>query len=87
VDDHVEHLVTQLASIIAAGVTSGDFTTAHPRAAARGVWDATLRFHHPVHAGEWADPEIKAQFRTVSALVVAGLGVAGDGRKPRSARS
>ena len=60
---HVDHLVGQLARIIAAGVTQGEFTVADPTAAGRAVFDATSRFHNPAHAPEWSDPGIDAPSR------------------------
>jgi AcrR family transcriptional regulator len=71
---HVDHLVGQLARIIAAGVAQGEFTVADPAAAGRAVKDATARFHNPVHASEWTDPGIDAAFEGVWSLVLAGLG-------------
>jgi AcrR family transcriptional regulator len=71
---HVDHLVGQVAQIIAAGVARGEFTVADPVAAGRAVFDATARFHNPVHAPEWADPGIDAAFEGVWALVLGGLG-------------
>ncbi len=74
---HVEHLVAQLAAIIADGVASGEFAAVEPRKAARAVFDATARFHNPAHAVEWADPAIDAAYEGVWALVRAGLGARG----------
>lgn len=71
---HVDHLVGQLARIIAAGVARGEFTVADPVTAGRAVFDATSRFHNPAHAPEWADPGIDAAFEGVWSLVLVGLG-------------
>jgi hypothetical protein len=46
-----------------------------PVAVARAVFDATARFHNPVHAPEWSDPGIDAAFEGVWSLVLSGLGV------------
>jgi AcrR family transcriptional regulator len=73
---HVETLVEQLARIIAYGVERGEFAVADPEAAARAVFDATGRFHNPVHAPQWSDPGIGAAFEDVWSLVLAGLGQA-----------
>jgi AcrR family transcriptional regulator len=70
---HVETLVTQLSLIITDGVAEGAFETDDPRAAARAVFDATARFHNPVHAAEWSDPGIDAAYRGVRSLVLGGL--------------
>jgi hypothetical protein len=71
---HVDHLAGQLAQIIAAGVAQGEFAVADPAAAGRAVFDAPARFHNPVHAPEWADPDIDAAFEGVWSLVLVGLG-------------
>jgi Tetracyclin repressor-like, C-terminal domain len=47
---HVDTLVGQLARIIADGVSRGELEATDPAAAARAVFDATARFHNPVHA-------------------------------------
>lgn len=72
---HVEELVGQLARIIADGVERGEFAIDDPDGAARAVFDATGRFHNPVHAAEWYDPGIDAAYEGVWALLLSGLGV------------
>jgi AcrR family transcriptional regulator len=71
---HVEDLIGQLTRIIGDGIASGDFAASDAAVAARAVFDATSRFHNPVHAGEWSDPAIGTAFDGVCALVLAGLG-------------
>jgi AcrR family transcriptional regulator len=70
---HVEELVGQLARIIESGVAQGAFDVADAQRAAKAVIQATARFHHPVHAAEWSDPNIDADFANVWRLVRAGL--------------
>jgi AcrR family transcriptional regulator len=70
---HVDTLVGQLAQIIADGASRGELETTDPPAAARAVFDATARFHNPVHAAEWSDPHIDAEYEGVRALVVSAL--------------
>lgn len=77
---HVEHLVGQLIRIIADGASSGELRVPDPAAAARAVFDATSRFHNPVHAAEWRDPAIGASFEGVWSLLVAGLTAQRKGR-------
>jgi Tetracyclin repressor-like, C-terminal domain len=55
---HVDTLVGQLARIIADGVSRCELEATDPAAAARAVFDATARFHNPVHAAEWSNPQI-----------------------------
>lgn len=73
VEAHVEELVAQVAGIIADGVAEGSFSVADPRRAAEALFQATLRFHNPMHAGEWRDPGIDADFDCLWALLIAGL--------------
>ncbi len=81
VQDHVEHLVGQLRRIIADGVEQNELDVSDPDTAARAVFDATTRFHNPVHAAQWTDPAIDASFERVWELVVRGLGA--STRDPR----
>lgn len=74
VQAHVDHLVGQLAQIIADGVARGEFTAVSPVVTARAVFDATVRFHNPAHAPEWSDSGIDAAFEGVWSLVLGGLG-------------
>jgi AcrR family transcriptional regulator len=73
VASHVETLAGQLAAIVADGVQRGEFADVNPVMAGRAVFDATARFHNPVHAAEWSDPGIDAAFEGVWSLVVAAL--------------
>lgn len=70
---HVDALTGQLAHIIADGAERGEFAVADSEAAARAVFDATSRFHNPIHAAQWSDPGIDAAFANVWSLVLAGL--------------
>jgi AcrR family transcriptional regulator len=79
---HVDNLVGQLAQIIADGIARGEFTIADPVAAARAVFDATARFHNPVHAAEWSDSGIDAAFEGVWTILLGGLGAQRDSTRP-----
>ncbi|KOV84390.1 TetR family transcriptional regulator [Nocardia sp. NRRL S-836] len=70
---HVGKMVGILARIIRAGVETQEFVTDDVDVTAQAVWDATDRFHHPSHAGEWGNPHIQAEFDAVVSLVIAGL--------------
>ena len=70
---HVDRLVGQLERIIADGVAGGELTAADTAGAARAVFDATARFHNPVHAAEWSRPGVDAAYEEVRRLVLAGL--------------
>jgi AcrR family transcriptional regulator len=73
---HVGELVELAATIIRAGVETGELRAVDPVAAARAVLVATSRFHHPAHAAEWGNPDIDAAFDDVWRLLMAGLSVA-----------
>lgn len=79
---HVDTLVGQITQIIASGMARGEFTVADPVAAARAVFDATARFHNPIHAAEWSDPGIDVAFEGVWALLLCGLGTSRDSARP-----
>ncbi len=74
---HVAGLVAQIGRIIADGVAEGTFTTPDTVTdvdeSARAVFDATVRFHDPMYAGQWTDPESGPAFDRVCALVLKGL--------------
>ncbi|HEY4385951.1 MAG TPA: TetR family transcriptional regulator [Ktedonobacteraceae bacterium] len=70
---HVDNLAHQIAQIIADGVAQGEFAPVNPAVAGQAVFDATARFHNPVHVAEWADPDIDAAFEGVWSLILCGL--------------
>ncbi|MBK1696764.1 TetR family transcriptional regulator [Rhodovibrio salinarum] len=80
---HVDELVGDLARIVADGQREGVFHVRDAEAAARGVFDATQRFHHPAHSDEWADPDIDRAYDSVVALLLAGLRAGPDGPDSR----
>lgn len=73
VTDHLDTLAGQLATIIAGGVANGEFTALDSRRLGRAVLQATARFHHPSHAGEWADPALDDDLDAVLSLLLQGL--------------
>ena len=73
VQSHVAVLIDQLGSIIAEGRERGVFAADDPETAARAVFDATSRFHHPARSGEWDDSNLADQFESVWDLLLAGL--------------
>jgi AcrR family transcriptional regulator len=70
---HVDDLVKLAAAIVQQGVDDGTFRTLDAVSAARAVLNATLRFHHPTHAGEWNDPTIDTAYNDVWQLLMTGL--------------
>jgi AcrR family transcriptional regulator len=81
VEGHIEELVAQVAGIIAQGVARGEFAVDDPRRTAEALFQATVRFHNPMHAPDWRDPKIDDDFDALWSLLTAGLGVAGKPRK------
>jgi AcrR family transcriptional regulator len=79
VQAHIEELMEQLTGIIESGISSQEFKVANPREAAKAVFDATTRFHHPAHAAEWRHPDIDTDFSQVWRLLLAGLVVGEQG--------
>jgi hypothetical protein len=70
---HKERLCDQLMHILSDGVKQGVFHVTDVKAAARAVFDATIRFHHPAHAEEWSDPALPARIDALLALLLRGL--------------
>jgi AcrR family transcriptional regulator len=70
---HKEGLIDQIARIMSDGVEQGAFQVADVRSAARALFDATCRFHHPAHADEWRDPALPERIDAVLALLLRGL--------------
>ena len=73
VGEHVEHLLGQIETIVAAGVKSGDFRQVDARATALAIFDATSRFHYPGMAHLWNTPGEDAAFAQLLDLLLAGL--------------
>jgi AcrR family transcriptional regulator len=73
---HLDELVGLAATVIRSGMEEGTFRAVNPVAAGRAVLFATSRFHHPVHAAEWADPDIDATYDDVWQMLMNGLCVA-----------
>src|SRR5262249_37912080 len=73
---HLDELVGLAATVIRSGVEEGTFRAVDPMATSRAVLFATSRFHHPVHADEWADPDIDAVYDDVWQMLMNGLCVA-----------
>jgi AcrR family transcriptional regulator len=70
---HKESLTDQVETILSDGMKQGVFQVSDAKTTARAIFDATIRFHHPAHAGEWSDPELPARIDAVLALLLRGL--------------
>lgn len=73
VQAHVDELIGQLARIVESGISSREFKVSEPHEAAKAVFNATIRFHHPAHASQWSHPDIDTDFAYVWRFVLAGL--------------
>jgi len=73
VDQHVTELIDQLRAIVADWQKTEAFHVADAETAARAVFHATARFHHPARADTWDDPAIDEQLDAVWHLVREGL--------------
>jgi hypothetical protein len=73
VNCHKDCLVDQIALILSDGVKQGAFEIADVKVAARAIFDATSRFHHPAHAEEWNEPGAPARINALLALLLKGL--------------
>jgi AcrR family transcriptional regulator len=80
VTPHLDELLQLTASIVAAGVSEGTFRRVEPVGTARAILIATLRFHHPAHAAEWAEPGVEKDFGAVWEILMNGLRVASPSR-------
>ncbi|MDP1510588.1 TetR family transcriptional regulator [Paenibacillus sp. CMAA1739] len=69
IDQHISHIVGQLADII----VRGGITTDQPAQLARTLFYATARFHHPAHAYEWKSAAIEREFLEVWMLLEKGI--------------
>src|SRR6185369_11455053 len=73
VQAYKENLAGQIEHILAEGVEQGAFEAADVKAAARAIFDATVRYHHPAHSEEWNDPALSARIDVLLALLLRGL--------------
>jgi AcrR family transcriptional regulator len=72
---HMELVLGQLDRMLADGVEAGEIRPSARKAGGRAIWEATWRFHHPMHHAEWADPHIDEDFARVWLLLRSGLAV------------
>ncbi|WGR91462.1 TetR family transcriptional regulator [Bradyrhizobium sp. ISRA443] len=73
VEAYKDKQVELIARILSDGVAQGVFQIDNVKATARAVFDATVRYHHPAHAEEWAKPECPARIDALLALLLKGL--------------
>lgn len=69
VSTHVNIMIRQVGKILEAGVEQRLFDIEDCESTARSLFDATLRYHHPLHAKEWGDKNIKQDFDQLFSLL------------------
>ncbi|HWT97566.1 MAG TPA: TetR family transcriptional regulator [Terriglobales bacterium] len=70
---HLQHLVDQVAAIIADGISRDEIIAGDPQQMARSLLAATIKFHHPVFANTWTEPTVTADFDALWAMLRPGL--------------
>jgi AcrR family transcriptional regulator len=80
---HVNELIELTAQVIRSGIEEGTFRPGDHVAAAKAVLLATSRFHHPIHAAEWGDPDIDQTYDDVWRLLMDGLCTVKKSEPPR----
>ena len=73
VHEHVEVLTSQITRILEDGVEAGEFRPSVLEGGALAIWDATTRFHNPMHRHEWSDPGATERFEGVWHLLLDGI--------------
>jgi len=74
VSNHMDEMVDQLARILKEGREQGRFTfEGEPKVTARALFDATVRFHHPLMFNAWQDPDIDRAYESVESLLMKAL--------------
>ena len=75
VEAYKDKQVELVSKILSDGVAQGVFEIDDVKMAARAVFDATARYHHPAHAEEWTKPECPSRIDALIALLLKGLRV------------
>jgi AcrR family transcriptional regulator len=66
-------IYASLATIVADGMALGIFKVSDAEKAAAALINANVRFYHPLHYREWADPGVDQAYKTLQELLLAGL--------------
>ena len=67
--DHLNIMIKQVEVILINGVDAGVFDIENCAVTARSLFDATLRYHHPLHVNEWQDENIQQEFDQLFSLL------------------
>jgi AcrR family transcriptional regulator len=71
--EYKARLYRSIAAIVAEGMALGVFKVADAEKTAAALINAFVRFYHPVHYREWADPGQDEAYKTLRQLLLAGL--------------
>ncbi len=66
---HIETMIQQVEQILIAGKEQGIFDIEDCATTAHTLFHATVRYHHPLHANEWHDENIKQDFEHLYCLL------------------
>jgi AcrR family transcriptional regulator len=66
-------LAGQIETMLRAGMASAEFRISDPRAKARAIVDATVRFHHPWHATDWQQDDVDEAFQGVWDIIMGDI--------------
>lgn len=73
--DEAGRLKTHIAKILDDGIRQGVFSAMDSAQTGAAIFDGTLKFHHPAHAGLWNGKDIDRDFDNLWRLILRGLGV------------
>ncbi|MNO21943.1 division inhibitor protein [compost metagenome] len=71
--EFVNHIIGSITKIVEAGISNREFKEGLAEEVARGIYTATVRFHHPLHSREWLLPTIHQEFEVVWKLIMSGI--------------
>lgn len=67
--EHLETMVKQVEMILRDGCVDGSFDIEDCAATAQSLFDATIRYHHPLHVKEWKGDNIQKEFDQLFTLL------------------
>jgi AcrR family transcriptional regulator len=67
--EHLSIMIQQVEMILRDGCEDGSFEIEDCAITARSLFDATVRYHHPLHVNEWQEEGIKEEFNQLFLLL------------------
>lgn len=71
--EHLDTMIKQVELILCDGCEDDSFEIENCAATARALFDATIRYHHPLHVKEWQGENIKEEFNQLFLLLERGI--------------